>query len=85
MIEEEREESELEILHWNAVLLSISFSRMYANSLISLSSADLSMVKMFRMKQTAQYARLQSPKMYNFQTSMSESGFTRKQERRSGA
>lgn len=84
MIEEEREESEL----GNTTLeccAPISFSRMCANSLIPLSSADLSMVKMFKMKQTAQYARLQSPKMYNFQTSMSESGFTRKQERRSGA
>lgn len=67
------------------MLCSYQLQQMYANRLISLSSADLSMVKVFKMKQTAQYARLQSPKMYNFQTSMSESRFTRKQERRSGA
>lgn len=82
MIEEEREESELE----NTVLeccATISFSRMYANSLISFSSANLSMVKVFKIKQTVHTARLQSPKMYNF--NMFTSGFTRKQEKRSGA
>lgn len=84
MIEEEREESEL----GNTMLeccATIDFRRMYANSLISLSSADLNMAKVFKIKQTAQTARLQSPKMYNFQINMFESGFTRKQERRSGA
>lgn len=52
MIEEEREESEL----GNTTLeccAPISFSWMYANSLISLSSADLSKVKVFKMKQIA--------------------------------
>lgn len=85
MIEEEREESE----RGNTTLecyATIDFSRTYANSLISLNSADLSMAKAFKISQTAQTARLQSPKMYNFQTSMLETGFTRKQkERRSGA
>lgn len=85
MIEEESEESEL----GNTMLeccATIDFSRMYANSLISLSSADLSIAKVFTVKQTAQTAMLQSPKLYNFQTNMFDSGFTRKQERRrSGA
>lgn len=64
---------------------TISSRKMHATSLISLSSADLSVAKVFKTKQTAQTARLQSSKMCNFQTNMLESVFTRKQERRSGA
>lgn len=81
MIEEEREESALGDTTLECCA-PIDFSRMFANSLISLSSADLSMAKVCKIKQTAQTARLQSPKLYNFQTNMFESGFTRKQERR---
>lgn len=84
MTEKEREESEL----GNTTLgcyATISSRRMYATSLISLNSAELSMAKVFKTKQTAQTARLQSPKMCNFQTNMFKSGFTRKQERGSGA
>jgi len=44
------------------------------------------MAKVLKIKQTAHTARLQSPKMYNFQIDVFRSGFTRKQEmRRSGA
>lgn len=46
---------------------AISCRRMHATSLISLGSAELSMVKVFKAQQTAQTARLQSPKMCNFQ------------------
>lgn len=83
MIEEQREESEV----GNAMLgccATVSCRRMHPTSLISLSSAELSMMKVFKAKQTAQTARLQSPKVCNFQTSMFKSGFARKQERRSG-
>lgn len=69
MIEEQREESEL----GNTMLgccATNSCRRMHATSLISLSSAELSMAKVFKTKQTAQTARLQSPKMSNFQTNM---------------
>lgn len=84
MIEEQREESEL----GNTMLgccATISCRRMHATSLISLSSAELSMVKVFRTKQAAQTTRLQNSKMCNFQTNVFKSGFARKQERRSGA
>lgn len=64
---------------------TISSRKMHATSLISLSSADLSVAKVFKTKQTAQTAGLQSSKMCNFQTNMLKSVFTRKQERRSGA
>lgn len=47
---------------------TISSRKMHATSLISLSSADLSVAKVFKTKQTAQTAGLQSSKMCNFQT-----------------
>lgn len=49
---------------------TVSCRRMHATSLISLSSAELSTVKVFKKPQTAHTARLWSPKMCNFQTSM---------------